>query len=252
MTPPLDELGGGAVSLPIGLRGALMFPDPASALSSTTFIESDHPALRNLVTQLSRAHPSSRDRAVAAFRFVRDSVAYEFRAKLRPEEYRAAYVLERKTGFCVQKAVLLVALLRALNVPSVLVLADLRDRTIPQRIARVMGTDVMCGHGLAAVYLDGTWMLIDPSHDAVFAARKRYRLVEWAGVSDAVMAATTEDGRPHAEYVAMHGAFLDLSLPLLFQIFAEAYGAVDVSALKAAGVDMNQVDGAALAALLDR
>ena len=74
--------------------------------------------------------------------------------------------------------------------------------------------------------------------------------MEWAGESDAVMEATTEDGRPHAQYIVMRGAFIDLSLPLLFQIFAEAYGAADVSALKAAGVDLNQVDGAALAALL--
>lgn len=249
---PPDDPGGSSVNLADGLRGSLTFPDPASALASTTFIESDHPALRSLVTQLNRAHPSSVDRAVAAFRFVRDNIAYEFRAKLRPEEYRAAYVLQRKTGFCVQKAVLFVAVLRALNIPSALVLVDLKDRTIPQRISRAMGTDVMIGHGLAAVYLDGVWMLVDPTHDAVFAARKRYRVVEWSGVSDALMAATTEEGEPHAEYISTHGVFLDLPLAHLFRLFATAYGAVDVALLKAAGVDMNPLDVADFAALVDR
>ena len=67
-----------------------------------------------------------------------------------------------------------------------------------------------------------------------------------------MIAATTADGLPHAEYIAVHGAFVDLPLPLLFRIFVEAYGAVDVSTLKAAGVDMNNIDVAEFAALLGR
>ena len=118
-------------------------------------MESTDPAVRELARVVQDGRLTARERAVAAFDRVRDGVSYEFMAKLRPEEYTASHVLGRGRGFCVQKAVLLVSLLRASGVPSALVLTDLRDHTMPRRIAHAMGTDVMHGHGLAAAWVDG-------------------------------------------------------------------------------------------------
>ncbi|TNE87277.1 MAG: transglutaminase family protein [Deltaproteobacteria bacterium] len=228
-------------SLDPALRAWLEFPDPSEALHPQGFIESTHPQLQALAASLGKGGLSGRELAVAAFEHVRDAVPYEFMAKLTPGQYRASYVLDRGRGFCVQKAVLLTALLRACGIPSAIVLSELRDRTMPRRISQAMGTDIMHGHGLTAVFLDGEWLLVDASHDASFAERKEYETVTWDGQGDALIAATTLDGRPHAEFVALQGVFLDLPFEALLGSFAEAYGRADIGALAAAGLPVAEM-----------
>lgn len=222
-------------------RASLVFPDPSEASKPQPFIESSHPEIHALAASLRRDDPSERELAVKAFEHLRDAVRYEFLAKFQPDAYRASYVLEHGRGFCVQKAVLLAALLRACGLPSALVLSELRDHTMPARISKAMGTDVMHGHGLTAVYLDGDWHLIDASHDAAMAQRKGYATVEWDGFGDALIAATTLDGRPHAEFVSVQGVFLDLPYDALLRSFAVAYGQADIGALADAGIPVTEM-----------
>jgi len=222
-------------------RASLVFPDPSEALRPQAFIESTHPEIQALAASLHRDGQSERELAVKAFEYVRDTVRYEFLAKFQPDQYRASCILEQGRGFCVQKAVLLTALLRACGLPSAIVLSELRDHTMPARISRAMGTDVMHGHGLTAVSLDGIWHLIDASHDAAFAQRKGYATVEWDGLGDALIAPTTLDGRPHAEFVNVQGVFLDLAYDSLLRSFAVAYGQADVGALADAGIPVTEM-----------
>jgi transglutaminase-like putative cysteine protease len=228
-------------SLDPALRASLVFPDPSEALQPTGFIESTHPQLQALAASLRRDGQSERELAVKAFEHVRDAVTYEFMAKLQPDHYRASYVLNQGQGFCVQKAVLLAALLRACGIPSAIVLSELRDHTMPRRISQAMGTDIMHGHGLTAVFLGGVWHLIDASHHAAFAQRKAYQTVTWDGLGDALIAATTLDGRRHAEFVGVQGVYLDLPYDSLLRSFAAAYGNVDVGALAEAGIPVTEM-----------
>jgi len=228
-------------SLPPAQRASLSFPDPDEALLSMEFIEAAHPQIQALADSLGRGRLSEREIAVKAFAHVRDAVPYEFMAKLRSDQYRASYILEQGRGFCVQKAVLLAALLRACGIPSALVLGDLRDHTMPRHIVEAMGTDVMHGHGFTAVWMDEVWHLVDPSHDARFAARKGYELVSWHGMGDALIATTTRDGRQHAQFVGLQGVFLDLPFDALLGSFAAAYAKADIHALAMAGLPVEEM-----------
>lgn len=237
-------------SLEPRLRATLRFPEPSDALPPQEYIESTHPQLQALAVSLGRGGVAERELAVKAFEHVRDAIPYEFMAKLKSREYRASYVLDQGRGFCVQKAVLLTALFRACGIPSAIVLSDLRDHTMPPRISQAMGTDVMHGHGLAAVCLGGEWLLVDASHDASFAERKGYQTVSWDGRRDALIAPRTLDGRLHAQFVAFQGVFLDLPFDVLLGSFSEAYGKADVAALAAAGLPvMEMLQGADLSDL---
>ena len=224
------------MSLDPSLRRALAFPAPRAALGAGVYVESDHASVRAVSERVTAGCSGDVARAVACFRFVRDAIAYEFLAKLRPEPYHAHAILEAGRGFCVQKAVLLVSLLRASAVPAAIVSCDLRDHTMPKRIVSAMGTDVMHWHGMVAVYVGDRWCLVDPSHDAGFAERKGYHLTEWTGSGDALIATTTPAGEGHAEYTALHGIHLDLPFEHMMASFARAYADVDVVALAEAGV----------------
>jgi transglutaminase-like putative cysteine protease len=81
-------------------------------LAPSRFIDSDHPDIRAFAA----AHAgdgSTRDRAVALARAVRDAVPYSTRAfRLEPETLTASNRLKLESAFCVPKAVLLAAVAR--------------------------------------------------------------------------------------------------------------------------------------------
>ena len=213
------------------MRDPWVYPDLESCLGSTAFINSDHPSIRARVDDLDLRTRPLWERAVRVFEFVRDQIEYEFRAKLNPEEYVASYTLGVGKGFCTQKAVLLCALGRAAGIPTALVLADLRDRSLPERIVRAMRTDVLEYHGIVAFHLDGQWLLADATLSPEVVKRKHYRSVTFDGRQDALLPSTTLTGAPHVEYVRFHGAFADLPFKRMQRVFIERFKDMDLEAL---------------------
>lgn len=208
--------------------------DPTQCLDPTPFIESDAAIIVALGERIA-GDADPKQRAIRLFEYVRDQVRYEFRAKLTRDEYRASRVLSEGKGFCVQKAVLLCALLRAERIPAALVLCDLKDHTLPKRIVDAMGTDIMFHHGLNAIYLDGRWVLADASLSPDVVERKRYRRVDFDGSSDALFPSRTLDDTPHAEVVRFHGLYPDLPFEQMIAAFMAAYQHADLTALAEMG-----------------
>jgi hypothetical protein len=175
---------------------------------------------------------------VRLFQHVRDEIRYEFRAKLTREEYVASRVLNEGKGFCVQKAVLLCALARSAEIPAAIVLCDLRDQSLSNRITSAMGTNTMYHHGLNALFLDGRWLLADASLSPDVVSRKGYRIVDFDGMKDALHAPTRLDGSPHAEYIAFHGLHVDLPFDEMLRAFMTAYAGADLQALAKLGYQL--------------
>lgn len=208
--------------------------DPTRCMHPTPFIESDAAIVVALAERVA-GDADPKQRAIRLFEYVRDQVRYEFRAKLTRDEYRASNVLLEGKGFCVQKAVLLCALLRAARIPAALVLCDLKDHTLPKRIVDAMGTDIMFHHGLDAIFLDGRWVLADASLSPDVVERKRYRRVDFDGTTDAVFPSRTLDDARHAEVVKFHGLYPDLPFEQMIAAFAGAYQHADLTALAEMG-----------------
>lgn len=204
---------------------------PEACLSPTRFIDCAHPSIVAAVERLGVRDLAPARRAAVLFRFVRDQVRYEFMAKLTPQEYLASFVLQEAAGFCVQKAVLLCALARAANVPCAIVLSDLVDESLSPKIVRALGTNVMFHHGLNAFFIEGRWVKADASLSPDVTARKGYRLVEFDGAADALLAATTLAGAPHATYARFHGTYAELPFAQMLEAFITAYEGADVQQL---------------------
>ncbi|MBN1344268.1 MAG: transglutaminase family protein [Phycisphaerae bacterium] len=210
--------------------------DPGSCLGSTRFIDSEHPRIQETIRRLELKALSPRERARRLFTFVRDDIAYEFAIRFTPEQYVASYVLQDGKGFCVRKAVLLCALGRAAEIPTALVLSDLRDFTLSTDVKAALHTDVMYHHGLSALHVNGTWLLADASLTPELNRRKGYRLVEFDGARDALLPDTTLNGSPHVQYVAFHGLYADLPYDQMMQAFQRGYANADRSKIPKLGL----------------
>ncbi len=205
-------------------------------LEPTPFVEASHPAIVARVRELGVDALSPRERAARLFEHVRSDVRYEFMAKFQRDEYVASNILANNQGFCVQKAVLLAALARAAGVPTAIVLCDMRDHALPERLVRTIGTDVMHHHGLNAFYLDDRWVTVDASLDPRFLEKKRYPRVPFDGTADAFLPAQTIDGGRAAEYLTFHGRFAELPFEQTTQAFIAGYQKADLAALVAMGL----------------
>jgi hypothetical protein len=219
------------IDLPSIVIEAASTLDPGECLEPTWFADAEHPAIREALAGLHIADAPPHERAAAVFAFVRDAVTYEFMAKFTREEYVASHVLTMGRGFCVQKSMLACALGRAAGVPTALVLSDMRDHTLPARMVKALGSDVMYQHGLNAYHLDGRWLLADGVFSPDLVERRAYRPVLFDGMAHALLSSTTLSGRPHIEYTAFHGIHAELPWEDMMDAFRRDYASVDIPAL---------------------
>ena len=191
-------------------------------LQPTTYLESEDPAIVHRARALARDTPA--ETAVALFDWVRDHIKYDpFCAVDGPRWYRATKIMERGSGYCVQKAVLLAALGRAAGIPTRLGFADVRNHQVPERMKQMMGTDLFVFHGYVEFYLDQKWVKATPTFDRESAARAGALLVELDGSNDAMLHPVDPKGHPYIEYIQDRGSFADLPLEELRETILATY-----------------------------
>ncbi len=193
-------------------------------LAPTEFIDFDHPRVRAAVQSAVGQARAPREKAVRIFYAVRDGIRYNpwAEAYIR-DTNRVSRVLERGDGYCVQKAITLVAFARASGIPARLGLADIRDFLAGGVLLEAMGTNVFVCHGYAEIFLEEEWVKATPAFEVQMCMRRGFRPVEFDGRSDAILPAEDLQGRPHIEYVHYHGIYDDMPYAYIMQQWEERY-----------------------------
>ncbi len=182
-------------------------------LKATATFDCDSEAIRKKAQQLTEGKANDIEKAKALFYFVRDEIPYNLYApKHMPEHFKASNTLARGTGYCVQKAVLLIALARAAGIPARLCCAKIRNHLVPPKVLERLKTDIFPWHGYAELYLDGKWVKATPAFDIRMCREHRFIPVEFDGRSDAAFPSHNLDGKPHIEYLLDRGIFDDVPL----------------------------------------
>ena len=144
---------------------------------------------------------------------MRDEIKYNpYLPRYLPEHFRASNTLVRREGFCVQKAVLLIALSRAIGIPARLGFAVIKNHLLPEKVAEMFITDVLPDHGYAELYLKGKWVKVTPTFDLEMCKKNRIIPVEFDGKHDAQFHSRTQDGKLHIEYLLGRGSYEDVPL----------------------------------------
>ena len=126
------------------------------------------------------------------------------------DEWTASARSSAATASASRRPSSLAALLRARGIPAGLVVQDLLDHKIPAKYAEFIGSQMLETHGLTCAFVDGRWVLLDATLDRGLVERKGYRLVEFDGTGDAVLADTDAAGQPHFDVVEELGAWPDM------------------------------------------
>jgi transglutaminase-like putative cysteine protease len=194
-------------------------------LTPTYFIDCDSPIIKNKAEELVGNTNLELEKATRIFYFVRDKIRYNpYLFSFNAEDYVASKILERREGWCVQKAVLLTTLARAAEIPSRLGFADIKNHLVPKKLLKLMGTDLFTYHGYSELFLEGKWVKATPAFDLDMCQKVDIIPVEFDGRRDAVFSKYNKKGELHIEYIRYHGSYSNLPLKQIIQALMELYG----------------------------
>jgi transglutaminase-like putative cysteine protease len=195
-------------------------------LQPTPFIDSDDPAVVSFAQAAAGEAGRDLERSVRIFYAVRDQIRYDpYCIDLSRDRFKASVVLEKKAGYCVEKALLLAAAARALGIPGRLRFADVRNHLTTARLKEIMQTDLFIYHGYTEIFLNDRWVKATPTFNLSLCDRFGVKPLDFDGVHDAIFHEFDRRGNRHMEYVHDHGPFADLPYDTIMDMFRKHYPA---------------------------
>ncbi len=206
--------------------GKTKLPDNfKNCLVPTYTIESEHEKIIETAERMTRGLSSDVEKVVKLFYFVRDLIPYNmYMISVFKEDFRASRILEWGKGYCVQKAVLLTALGRALGIPSRMAFAKIRNHRMPAHLVRELKGNTFLRHGYNQFFLNGKWINATATFDKDLCEKNGLPTVEFDGKKDAILPEKDLIGRPYIEYVEKFPPADDLPFEWIAEKISEKVG----------------------------
>jgi|SRR5579863_5859023 transglutaminase-like putative cysteine protease len=201
-----------------------MTSEETNYLSAASFVDSGDPAIRAFAHQALGGAQTAKDKALALYGAVRDSIQYDpYVDFLDPAVFRASDVLRAGKGFCVGKSALLTAAARAAGIPARPGYADVRNHLTSKRLQDLVDGDIFYWHSYTELNIDGKWVKCTPAFDAALCARAKIAPLDFDGVNDSLFHPFDPAGRRHMEYLKDRGAFPDVPFATIIADFKKFY-----------------------------
>jgi len=229
------------------MSGSELPIEAAQFVSPAHYVDSDSmevqafvlSALLDMVPDISK-----KAKAIRLFEAVRDGIRYDpYTFALHAEAYRASMIAGMGASFCVPKAILLAACLRAVGIPAALGFADVRNHLNTPKLAELMGTDLFIYHGYVQLWLDDKVFKVTPAFNVELCQRFGVKPLIFDGEHDALFHEFDEQDQRHMEYVNDRGLFVDAPMDEFLKAFSETYPKLEdfnrnrIAALGASGFD---------------
>ena len=193
-------------------------------LAPGNFVDSDAPAIVALAKRTTADAANPRDAVLRLYATIRDTIRYDpYIDFADPASYRASGVLAAGRGFCVGKAALLAAAVRAIGVPARVGYADVRNHLTSPRLYRLIGTDVFTWHSYADILIDGRWVKATPAFDRALCERVGIDTLAFDGRTDSLFHPFDRSGRQHMQYLRDRGTFADVPFEAIQADFRRDY-----------------------------
>ena len=191
------------------------------------YVDSDSREVRTFVTRALSDLPdgaSRTDQAIRLFETVRDGTRYDpYTFALTADAYRASRIAGAQAAFCVPKAILLAACLRAAGIPAAVGFADVRNHLNTPKLRELMGTDLFIYHGYVQLWLDGRTYKVTPAFNMELCERFGVKPLVFDGKSDALFHEFNANDQRHMEYVNDRGIYADSPIEEFLRAFKQTY-----------------------------
>lgn len=198
--------------------------DNSIYLRAGSFIDSDNPEIIAFTQKHDGGSLPPRERSVKLYYAVRDLIQYDpYSIQPDARHLKASSTLAIGRGYCVAKAVLYAATLRASNIPSRIGFADVRNHLTTERLKALMGTDIFYFHGYTEVYLDEKWIKATPAFNQELCVKFNTLPLDFDGTEDSIFHPFDSEGRQHMQYIKEHGCYEDVPFTDLMEAYRVHY-----------------------------
>ena len=204
----------------------ILMEDLSIYLEPTYYIDSNSDSVINLAHKITKNVEDNKKKAIKIFYWTRDAIYYDPYESFVSNKswYKASSTIERRKGWCVQKAVVLAALGRAIGIPTRLHFADIRNYKISEKQLKIMNTDIFIYHGYTDLFINNKWVKATPAFNKELCEKFELPTVEFDGKNDAVLSTHTLKDEKYIEYINDRGAEIDFPFEKMFNIILNFYG----------------------------
>jgi transglutaminase-like putative cysteine protease len=180
-------------------------------LEPARYINSDHPEIIRFVGEHKRASKTKKEQIVHFYYLIRDKWKYDpYQLDLTEEGMKASNLLSRDHGYCIEKAALLAACARVLDIPSRLGFANVKNHIGIEKYVDLLKTDELVFHGYTEVFLNDRWIKATPAFNKELCDRLGVQPLDFNGEDDSIFQEFNSNGLQFMEYLKDHGQFSDV------------------------------------------
>ncbi|MEX2589091.1 MAG: transglutaminase-like domain-containing protein [Chitinophagales bacterium] len=193
-------------------------------LEPTKYVDSDHPAIIKKAEEIVEGLNNDKDKAVALYYYVRDSIRYNpYEIDLSEEALKASTVFKRGYGFCVEKANLLAAFARSQGIPARFGFADVKNHLSSPRLIKALRSEVFAFHGYTELFINGKWVKATPAFNRELCVILNVKPLEFNGEEDSIFQEFDSDGKAFMVYLKDHGIFHDIPRAYMIEVLQKHY-----------------------------
>ena len=191
---------------------------------SGEFANSNHPEVISFAHDVIKNLRNEHEITISLYNAVRDQFPYNpYHLDTSKEGLKANHILKLGFGFCIPKATLLVACLRATGVPARIGFADVKNHLTSKRLSNLLGTNLFVFHGYADIYIHGKWVKATPAFNIELCSKAGIKPLDFDGYTSSLFHEYDIQGRMHMEYVNQRGVFFDIPYEDLVHCWKEHY-----------------------------
>ena len=193
-------------------------------LQPTYYLNFESDEIQELIQEFSNTLISKKDKAIGMYTKIRDQWIYDpYTISLKKDSYKASNIALRATGNCVEKSVLLVACLRALEIPARLHLGKVKNHIAVERLTEKFGSNELTPHGMVNAYINEKWLKMSPAFNKTLCTKFNVEPLDFDGEHDSYLQQYNSEGNLFMEYLEDYGFFEDVPLDFMKQNIQEHY-----------------------------
>jgi len=132
-------------------------------LNSSYYFDFNSSEIQELIQEFDSNELSNKEKAKGLYLKVRDGWRYNpYNLSFAEESYKASTIAKKTEGHCIDKSILYVAGLRALDIPARLHLAKVKNHIGVERLIEKFGKNELSPHGMVDVFLNEKWIKVSP------------------------------------------------------------------------------------------
>ncbi len=193
-------------------------------IKPTFFINSDSSEIETFVNKNISQIDDEITKAVKLYYAVRDGYYYDpYYLDFKKKSMQAGYLVNRKKGYCIEKAIILAACFRNVGLPARLGFANVRNHIGTERLEKFLGSNLLVFHGYTEVFLEGKWVKATPAFNKQLCEKLNVEPLEFDGKIDSVLQEYDKSGGKYMVYEHYYGEFSDLPYDLMMSEMKKHY-----------------------------